>query len=185
MLATAAVALVCALFVGGRNLYFAERRQAHSVLAEVEGISDINLRTYVDGTEEVTSITFRVDGQPDSIIELGGLWHYENSGRFYVARIGKWTFRVSGRRHLGAYIEKTGEPVESEYSSDHIGFGPHSPLNDLIPFEANTLQDIVDHYQDLVELLETWPRESEPGKVTLDDGTIQYYYVVEEQLTSN
>jgi hypothetical protein len=50
----------------------------------------------------------------------------------------------------------------------------------LIPFEINTLQDVVDHYAELVRLFETWPREAEPGTVTLEDGTTQYFYVIED-----
>jgi hypothetical protein len=81
---------------------------------------------------------------------------------------------------MGAHVEATGEPVESEYFGGHIELGPGSPYNDLIPFELNTLQDLVDHYQDLVDACETWPREAQPGAVTLDDGSTQYYYVVED-----
>ena len=184
MLTTAAVGVLCAMFVAGRNVYFAERRQAHAVLAGVEGISNIHLQSCIDVTEEVNSVTFALDGRPDSVIELGGWSDYENSGRFYVGRIGKWTFRVSGRRHMSAHAKATGEPVESEYFGGHIELGPHSPYSDLFPFEVNTLQDLVDHYQDLVELLETWPRESAAGTVTLDDGSTQYYYVIEDQVSS-
>lgn len=50
----------------------------------------------------------------------------------------------------------------------------------VIPFEIKTIQDVVDHYQELVDLFESWPRETEPGTVTLEDGTTQYYDVVEE-----
>jgi hypothetical protein len=113
-------------------------------------------------------------------VVLGGLTHYANDGRFSVSRIGKWTFRVSGRRHLGAYSADTGKPVESEYVGFGIELGPNSPYQKLFPFELNTLQDVVDHYPELVDLFESWPRETEPGKVLLGDGTHQQYFVIEE-----
>ena len=180
LLAAAAVAVMCALFVAARNQYYAERRQVHSVLAEVDGISITSLHSHIDVTEEINSTSISVDGHPDSIIQLGGLRHYEDTGRFYVSRIGNCRFNVSGRRHMGAYMTATGKPVESDYVGGHIVLGPGSPYSELIPFEINTLQDVVDHYEDLVDLFTTWPRESNPGTVTLEDGTTQYYYVVKD-----
>lgn len=69
-----------------------------------------------------------------------------------------------GCRVMGATDSETGKPVESKYLSSHIEFGRQSPYNALIPFEFKTLQDVVDHYQDLVELFDSWQSESKPGK---------------------
>jgi hypothetical protein len=176
----AAVAVACALVVAARNTYYADRHQAESLLTKVQGISDVKLHSHVDVTEEVNSSSFTVEGHPGSIVQIGGLRRYEDEGRFSVSRIGKWKFRVSGRHYGGAYRADTGEPVESDYLGGSISLGPNSPYTHLIPFEVNTLQDLADHYTELVELFETWPREAEPGTVTLDDGTAQYYYVVDQ-----
>ena len=181
--AVAAVAVMCALFVAARNKFYADRRQVHSVLAAVDGISIISLHGHIDVTEEIDSTSISVDVHPDSIIQLEGLGHYDDTGSFYVSRIGKWRFSASGRRHMGAYIAATGDPVESEYSGGCMVLGPGSPYSELIPFEVNTLQDVVDHYEDFVDLFETWPRESKPGTVKLEDGSTQHYYVVEEPLS--
>lgn len=180
LIAAAAVAVMCALFVAARNQYYAERRQVNSVLADVDGISIISLHSHIDVTEEINGTSISVDLHPDSIVQLGSLRDYEDTGRFFVSRIGNWRFNVSGRRHMGAYIAATGKPVESEYVGAHIVLGPESPYSELIPFEVNSLQDVVNHYEDLVDLFETWPGESNPGTVTLDDGTTQYYYVVKD-----
>ncbi|MCC9608632.1 hypothetical protein LOC68_09295 [Blastopirellula sp. JC732] len=185
MLATVAGAILCAIIVAGRNHYFAERLQAWSALADVRGISNVELRSRVDVMEEVDGVSFAIEGRPDSVVEIGSLGEYENSGRFPVRRIGKWTFRVSGRRHMGAHAKATGEPLEANYFGSHIGLGPDNPYNALVPFELNTLQDVVDHYEEIVELLETWPRESAPGTVTLEDGSIQHYYVIEDPGSEN
>jgi len=40
---------------------------------------------------------------------------------------------------------------------------------------------VVDHYRELVELLEAWPREAEPVALTLEDGTTQQFFVVKER----
>lgn len=176
----AGAAVVCALYVAARNLYFAERHQTESALAEVRGISDIQLHSYMDTVEEVNGSRFSVDGLKNSVIKIGSLSHYGDKRRFSLNQIGKWTFRTSGRRHMGAYQASTGAPVESDYIGWHVELGPNSPYNELIPFEINTLQDVVDHYQELVDLFETWPREANPGTVTLEDGTTQFFYVVRE-----
>lgn len=170
-------AVVCALFVAARNTYYSARRQTESALAEVKGISDIKLHSHVDITEEINSISFSVKGQPASIVVLGGLTRYADDGRFFVTQVGKWTFWCSGRRSLGAYRADTGEPVESEYFGFSLELGRNSPYKKLFPFELNTLQDVVDHYAELVELFESWPREAEPGTVLLEDGTTQKFFV--------
>ena len=130
----------------------------------------------------MNSSSFSVDGHPGSIVELGGLGQYADEGRFSVSRVGKWTFKISGRRYAGAYKADTGEPVESDYFGGNIVLGPDSPYKELIPFEVNTLQDVVNHYADLIDLFDSWPRESEPGSVMLEDGLTQYYCVVEDPL---
>lgn len=180
LLLTLGATVMCSLFVVGRDTYYSERRQTESVLATIKGISNIQLHSCVDVIEEVNSSSFSVDSHPGSIIRIGGLCHYADKGRFAVSQIGKWRFKVSGRHYGGAYAADTGEPDESDYFGSHIALGVDSPYQKLIPFKLNTLQDVVDHYQELVELFESWPREAEPGTVTLEDGTTQYYYVVEE-----
>ena len=168
------------LFVAGRNTFYSERRQTEAVLAAVQGISNIELHSYIDITEEVNASCFSVKSHPGSVVGVGGLCSYADEGRFALSRIGKWAFRTSGRRYGGAYVAATGEPVESDYFGYHLALGVGSPYHALIPFEVNTLQDVVDHYQELVDLFETWPREADPGTVTLEDGTTQFFYVVEE-----
>jgi hypothetical protein len=177
--------VLCSLFVVGRNTFYSERRQTESVLAAIQGISNIQLHSCVDVIEEVNSSSFSVDSHPGSIIRIGGLCHYADKGRFAVSRIGNWTFRISSRIVGEAHVAATGEPVESDYFKYHMIFGVDSPYRELFPFEVNTLQDVVDHYQELVDLFESCPREAEPGTVTLEDGTTQYYYVVEEGESAN
>lgn len=174
------VAFVSSLFVAAHKAYYAERRQAEAILAELKGISNIRLHSHVDITEAVHATSFTVDAYPGSMIVLAGLCAYRDGGVFAASRIGKWTFKISGRHYGGAYIAATGEPVESDYFGWHLCLGVDSPYRELIPFEVQTIQDVVDHYQELVDLFESWPRETEPGTVTLEDGTTQYYYVVEE-----
>jgi hypothetical protein len=180
LLVIAFAAVVCALLVAARNTYYSERHQTESALAEVQGISNVKLHSYIDITEEINSSSFSVDGHPGSIVVLGGLTQYADEGRFSVSRLGKWTFRVSGRGNLGAFRSDTGEPVESDYFGFSIELGHKSPYNNLFPFELNTLQDLADHYAELVDLFETWPREAEPGTVILDDGISEQFFVVEE-----
>lgn len=182
LLAVAVVAVLCAMFVAVRNAYYADRQRTASALAQVSGISNVKLNFHVDVTEEVNSSSFSVDGHPDSVVGLAGLARYADESRFAVNRVGKWSFRVSGRRHMGAYRADTGEPVASHYFGFSIELGPNSPYKALITFEIDTLQDLVDHYAELIDLFETWPRESEPGSVVLEDGSVQYYYVVEDTL---
>jgi hypothetical protein len=178
-LAASIIAVMCVLYVAARNRYYADRIQVQSILAGVQGISDIKLHPHFDVVEEVNHISVTVENIPDSMITFGGLADYGEAGRFSVGRIGKWQFRISGRRHGLVFDSETGESIESSYFSGHITFGRGSPYNKLLPFEINTVQDLVDHYEDLVQVLANWPRETKPGSVVLDDGSTQFYSVRE------
>ncbi len=177
MLAVALVALFGGLFVMARHRYYKERRETHLTLAQVKGISNIEIRTYVEEFEEVASSSFSVDDVPGSIIEIGNLNDYLDHGRIYLNRIGKWKFRISGRGHLGAVDANTGKPVESSYIGSYIAVGSNSPFKELIHFEINSLQDLVDHYQELNDLFESWPRQTNPGTIQLEDGNLLHYSV--------
>jgi hypothetical protein len=180
LIAVTSVAVACTIYVAALNYYYSDRHHAKSVLAQIKGISNIKLLSCIDVVEEVNGCSFSVDGQPDSKITVGGLSAYEDQGSFSVSKIGKWRFRIFGKRHMGNVLERTGEPIESNYLSGHLELGSSSPYRDLIPFEVNTLQDVVDHYAEFVDLLESWPREAKPGSVKLENGTTQFFYVIEE-----
>jgi hypothetical protein len=174
------VAVACIMYVTALNYYYSDRHHAKSVLAQVQGISNVKLLSHIDVVEEVNGCSFSVDGQPGSMISVSGLRAYVDQGSFSVSKIGKWRFQIFGKRHMGNFLESTGEPIESNYVSGHLELGPASPYRDLFPFEVNTLQDVVNHYPDFVDLLESWPRKDKPGSVKLEDGTTQFFYVIEE-----
>ena len=179
MLLMSVVGLVCATYVLARRIYFGDRIQAQNILGQVQHIHSIQIHGHDDVVEEVNRSSFSVDGYPDSIVVIGGLSHYEHERCFSISQIGKWRFRVYGCRHNGAYRADTGEPVESFYIGFNLTLGPNSPYQHLLPFEVHSLDDLVDHYVELIELFESWPREAKPGTVVLDDGTTQYYHVVD------
>ena len=179
LLTTAAVSVACSLYLCARNFYYKERRETLAVLRDIKGIA-YEITTFIDVVEEVARVNITLDEHPDSHIAISSLGSYRSEHKLGISRIGKWQFVIFGRRHAGAYHVATGEPVESDYLSRHIEFGPDSPYNKIIPFKVQTLHDLVEHYPELVDLFETWPREAEPGTLTLEDGSTQYFYVVEE-----
>ena len=181
LLFIASAAVLCGLFVIARNTYYYDRFRTESALSKLRGISNIKLHAYVDVTEEINSSSFTVDGHQGSVVTLGGLASYENKGRFWLTRVGPWSFRVTGRRHLGARNSATGEPVESNYLGSGIELGSASPYNALFPFKLDTPQDVADHYAELVAIFETWPPKASPGQVTLSDGTTQFYHVEKQR----
>jgi hypothetical protein len=147
----------------------------------LKGISDISLHSHVEVVEEIHGVTFTVDRHPNSFVSLAGLGDYEQNGPFWLSKLGKWRFKISGRRFDVVYDAVSGEPIESQYIGSHIELGTNSPYKDLIPFELASVQDVIDHYQDLIDLFESWPRETKPGTVMLNDGTVQYFYVIEDR----
>ena len=175
---TLVVALICGMISFASRMYYAERYAVQAILKKVDGI-EYSIDTHQDVMEEVAKVTITVDSIPDSKIVLVGLSEYESNGRFAISQLGKWQFVITGSTFLGATDSKTGEPVKSNYWGGYIAMAPHSPYKEFIPFPINTVQDIVDHYEELNDLFDTWPRESEPGQVILEDGSVQKYYVLD------
>ena len=178
MWTTLVVALICGVISFASRTYYAERYAVQAILKKVDGIG-YSIDTFEDVLEEVAKVTITVDGIPDSKIVLVGLSEYESNGRFAISQIGKWRFVITGSTFLGARDSTTGEPVRSSYWGGHIALDPKSPYRNIIPLPINTVQDIVDHYQELVDHFDSWPRETEPGQVILDDGSVQNYYVLD------
>ncbi|MCA9105745.1 MAG: hypothetical protein KDA83_09990 [Planctomycetales bacterium] len=170
-------ALVSLIAVWVRNQHYSERREINAALAQIQGLSNVRLRTHQEGTEQVDSVAVSLAGKPDSVIEFGNLHALEPSGTFFVSRIGPWTFSVSGKRHLGVVDAMSGKSIESDYLSGHIPFGPTSPYADMFPFDVSSPQSLVDHYDEVLDALSSWPREDSPGSVKLVDGTTQWFFV--------
>ena len=184
MIVVAGVCVLCSLYVAARHAYYSERRDNMAALTSLKGVSIESIHSHIDVVEEVGSTSISVKAHPGSSIVTGNLQNYLATGRFNVRRIGKWCFSVNGNRHCGAYKIATGEPVESDYFGSSIQLGPGGPYEEIIPVPTASLQDVVDHYQELVEFFESWPRKNAPGEVTLEDGSIQYYYVREDPASS-
>ena len=168
---TLIVAILCGLISFAYRMYFAERYAVESSLKKIDGIG-YSISTHEDVIEEVASVTITLKDLPDSRIVGYGFATSESTGAFALGEI-------QGRRFLGATDSSTGEPVESNYWGGCIQLGNHSPYKDIIPYPTHTLQDIIDHYEELVDYFDTWPRESEPGRVVLEDGSVQKYYVLD------
>ncbi len=175
---TLVVAIICGLISSAYRMYHAERYAVESFLKKIDGIG-YSISTHDDVMEEVAGVTITLKDLPDSRIVFYGLASYESNGTFSLGTIGKWRFVTQGRRFLGNTVSSTGEPVESDYWAGFIDLGANSPYKDIIPYPTRTLQDIIDHYEELVDYFDKWPRESEPGHVILDDGSVQTYYVVD------
>ena len=175
---TLIVAMLCGLISFAYRMYFAERYAVESYLKKIDGIG-YSISTHEDVIEEVASVTITLKDLPDSRIVVYGLATYESTGAFALGEIGKWRLVIQGRRFLGATDSSTGEPVESNYWGGCIQLGADNPYEKIIPYPTNTLQDIIDHYEELVDYFDTWPRESEPGRVVLEDGSVQKYYVLD------
>lgn len=176
--ATLIVAIICGVISFASRMYYAERYAVQAILKKVDGIG-YSINTFEDVTEEVANVTITVDSVPDSKIVLVGLSEYESNGCFAITQIGKWRFVTTGSRFLGAVDSVTGKPEKSNYWGGHLAINPNSPYKEIIPFPINTVQDIVDHYEELVEFFDSWPRESNPGRVILEDGSVQKYYVLD------
>lgn len=161
----------------------AERELAAN-LARMSAIEDVR---YAGGTRTesiganvlkkefiVSQISFSLAGRPDTLVQifpddrLRTCDSGEPLSRVTLRQVGRWRLR-------GAILA---DPPATPLFIDSINVEPNGAFQNLFPFPLRSVDDIVDNYDELVKLLETWPREDQPGRVEHDG--ISYEYWVED-----
>jgi hypothetical protein len=100
----------------------------------------------IDDDYRVQGIFFRLKGQPDAVIALPGPGStiFTASDHLFLAGIGPYSLNESS---------------SGTQSPDYrpIDFGPKSD-GPLPPFGVTTINDVIDHYDDLIRYLDAQPR---------------------------
>ena len=159
------VASIGQIFGGVRlchYLYYMDLIDAKSLLANIEGITDVYVYGFDDLSYEVTLVTFALEGRPDAVIGSRGLGE---SGHVWLQRIGPWEFHQYSYGFQGMFKTATGEPVESLGFGDCIDIGPSGEYGAMMPVKIRGLNDVVSHYDDLVRYFSTWPDAKNWGKL--------------------
>jgi hypothetical protein len=175
---TAIVAVVAYIPTMLYREYYRQLSHVNEVLLANSEIENVRIEGNEDAFYEAEWVEFSIAGKPGSKVALV-IPHAERidgGTKLWLSQLGPWSFTTFGHGYNGVYRSETGEPIKTDFNWSWINVGSDGPFAALIPVKANTVADIVDHYDELVEFFEMWPKQSTPGKVQDRSGTLLHYY---------
>lgn len=139
--------------------FYEERDRLRSLLDQVDGITDIQILGHDVMPYEVHAAQFAIIGRPDAVVVLDEPSHnlVHGSGHIEIRNLGPWDFHTATYGRLGVVKTKTREPVKSLGYSSSVDVGTAGEFADRLPVKIRDVQDLVDHYDDLVRFFGTWP----------------------------
>ena len=174
ILRAASVLLVCVLCQGclpGRRAWehpiIVNRLMAlDGVVVESAGVSNGNLGS----THAVLRVRER------GLLKLSGLTldSFEPGAPVMADQVGEHRPQWVGFGYWGV-IDKAGRPRRGAAIGGAIDLSVDSPFGAVLPVRGNTLQDVVNAYDEIVETLSTWPDCPKAASVVGQDGT-EYRY---------
>lgn len=158
--------------------YYWQLNHVNAVLAANREIENVRIEGNEDVFYEAEWVEFSICGKPGSKVALV-VPHGERidgGTKLWLSQLGPWSFTTFGHGYDGVTLIDTGEPIKTDFNWNWVDVGSDGPFAELIPVKANTVADIVEHYDELVEFFETWPKQSSPGKVQDQSGTLLHYF---------
>ena len=158
--------------------YLAEFRAVRAELEALPGVEIVCAGGTSDTVFECIWAKLEVKGKGQ--VGFAGLTvdSFDSGGAFDLVFIGGYGVSIIRRKYLFTSGEDIGGFIEPEAIDRIVGLGPYcisDPLAQLFPFPLENLQDVIEHYDDICELLENWPTQPSYAHLQGESG-IDYYY---------
>lgn len=155
---------------------YTRRNEIRANLARMNSISDIRVRGQTiyryDGAEYVPhEIEFSLSGRPDTLVTIFADEPLRTCDSNEPLR--KVVLHQVGRVRFRATVESSEMDIPIEVMG--INVGPHGLFADQFPFPLRSIDDIVDHYDEIDAILKTWPRQDQPGELSWDEYQVKYW----------
>lgn len=178
---TLLVASIAGLYKAGQRAYYYNRDQVLASFQRMPGIEAVVVhgRPDPDFFElSVEDVEFSLAGRPQTRVRLTAdysLRHCqanESLRRLTIEQIGPWTFDGYGKESVPGYDPAK---VTAPFTIDALTLGEEGRMQQLLPWKIESVDDLVAHYDEIVALLETWPRRENPGHWEQDGVSFDYY----------
>lgn len=180
------VMLLTGLLGVGVRLWMADytdysmRDEFEANLQRSDQIENVNVIGHVvDDRFYVEEIEFSLAGRPDSLIRVSADPKFQNCSPNHtldyilIEQIGHW--KIDGRGYL---VGNQGK-LATYWDSPGLLVGKLGPHRDDFPFRLASIGDLIAHYDEVIEVLETWPDRSDPHKAFFGDEVIVESWVKE------
>lgn len=164
------------LFGPGR---FAEFEAIKARLDALPGVELVNASGHDDLGFEIHGFEVNIEGRGPLHLGAIDLDDFRQANRIQIDRIGNHVVTYAMEGYIGTYRADTGEPTRSEGWGWGFDIGPGGRYSHLFPFEVNNVEDVIERYEDICRVLETWPVQPEYGTFQ-DAAGVRYFYAVQD-----
>ena len=183
------------LLIGGSAGYFwyvvlgpgryREAERFTEQLAAIPGVGRVEVHGHEDLGYDIHGFTLEVEGHGP--LMLGELSQPDSDRleKLHINRIGDQlvTYVVEGE--LGTYQQSTRKPMRSKGGGSGFTVGKEGAHAGLFPFPLHSVSDVVEHYDEICEVISTWPRQPEYAQLVDGEGVRWFYALADSSLDSN
>jgi hypothetical protein len=157
--------------------YYAEVNAVRTELQKIPQIKYVVIDYVDDITPEQITAQISVEANGDLTISNLKRKSFRYTESIRLRTIGPYSINVQGRGYRGAYETATGNPVQSEFYEGDIDIGTGGEFAHLFPFKLLKVQDVINHYEDILGIIAAWPVEPDKAHFKDDTGTDFYYSI--------
>ena len=178
------VGLICAVPVYRKAMFHADRIKVGKLLRNVQGIEKIWIDPIItkDSTrEKIFTTSFSLKDRPHTLISIKNLENSEPDGRLKeieLTRIGDLQIWVQGKHGPDSKLS-------GDWYSSGVEVGCDEVSQRLIPIKIETFQELVDRYDEILAIVDKWPRL--PGEYKFVDRKnreLSYYVAQRDDATA-
>lgn len=182
MFAVTMISCGLGLFVATHEPYYDERDKLLAHFNQIAQVTDVYVNGYDhEGSYVLANIQFSIRGIPNSIVRISASEQLlskpdEGLSHLVLKQLGPWQFHVAG---VSTDTDTEGRTHMVKYTSSGIDVGIEGEYSQLLSIQAHSINDILQHYEELVTAFKSWPTVSSPGHMTTGNparSTSEDYY---------
>jgi len=168
------VAFVAALPRIGKAIYYSERNEINAFLSKLDSIENVKFSAFDDGIlEEVVSVSFSVKGKPNSTLTIVNMENPSDGLR--LGRIGDVAVWRTGILELDGGTKTTFFQMGVDFAL----------LQTLTSKEIKTVDDVIDHYDEILEVVQAMPIAAGEETYVIGGNKYSYFQQIDPKATSS
>ena len=157
--------------------YYAEFNDIKTSFSDMEGVALIDAWGHEDITFEDIGAVVEIAGKgritfvqlsPDSFL---------STPKICLQSIGPYQFEYNGTGYAGVKKYETGEPMISQFLGSSIEVGEGGWFEGFFPFKISKVQDVIERYDEMCEVISQWPVSPEKEYFRYEDETDIWFSV--------
>lgn len=176
-----AVAFLC--LAGILGFHFWDYWQVRAGLSRLDGAQVVRLYAESDIRLAQIHATLRLGDGSEILVRELTPESFRSKDSFRIGEMLGWRVAIQGCDCTYQQVDpKTGKSRCYEYLGTGFVVGKNGDLGGLVPFPVHTVQDLVDHYDGIVRVLESMPVYPQYGHLVAENGNELYYQRVPSEL---